>query len=187
MGVTFTKSAWSSAWTRWRSSISAPPLILWAFPKKRKEAQKKPGSHSALSGSQLFPFASGSGPILRASREQILAGAGSTEFIYSIPRVLKIRRALIVTPAFSEYEKALEIATEEPSRTIHYFETDERDGFELSTGGLRFALTQGYDALYLCNPNNPTGILTPREELVPILAQAERKTPGSSWMKPLWI
>ena len=107
--------------------------------------------------------------------EQILAGAGSTEFIYSIPRVLKIRRALIVTPAFSEYEKALEIATEEPSRTIHYFETDERDGFELSTEGLRFALTQGYDALYLCNPNNPTGILTPQEELVPILAQAERE------------
>jgi threonine-phosphate decarboxylase len=104
---------------------------------------------------------------------QILAGAGSTEFIYKIPRVLKIQRPLIVTPAFSEYENALESSGE--GCQIYFFETKEEDGFELNVEGLILALTQGYDALYLCNPNNPTGILTEKKDLLTILAQTERE------------
>jgi threonine-phosphate decarboxylase len=54
-------------------------------------------------------------------------------------------------------------------------ETEEEDGFELSVESLLFSLTQGYDALYLGNPSNPTGILTEKEDLLKILAQAERE------------
>ena len=107
------------------------------------------------------------------AEDLILPGAGSTEFIYSIPRALKIRKALIVTPAFSEYEAGLESSGE--SCEIHFLETAERDGFELNVEGLILALTQGYDALYLCNPNNPTGILTERKDLLRILARTERE------------
>ena len=109
------------------------------------------------------------------AEDQILAGAGSTEFIYAIARVLKIQRALVVTPAFSEYENALESCPAAADCAVHYFETREEDGFELNVEGLLFTLTRGYDALYLGNPNNPTGILTEREELKKILAQAERE------------
>ena len=109
------------------------------------------------------------------AEEQILVGAGSTEFIYALPRVLQIQRPLIVTPACSEYEHALEISPARPSANIHYMETDEEDGFELNVDSLLFALTLGYDALYLANPNNPTGILTETEELLRILAQTERE------------
>jgi threonine-phosphate decarboxylase len=107
--------------------------------------------------------------------EQILVGAGSTEFIYALPRVLKIQSALVVTPTFSEYENALESSSDGANCRIHYFETREEDGFELNVESLRFALTQGYEALYLCNPNNPTGILTEKEDLRKILAQTERE------------
>lgn len=107
--------------------------------------------------------------------EQILAGAGSTEFIYAIPRVLKIQHALVVTPTISEYENALEGSSDGRGCRIHYFETREEDGFELCVESLLFALTQGYEALYLCNPNNPTGILTEKEDLRKILAQTERE------------
>jgi len=103
----------------------------------------------------------------------ILPGAGSTEFIYSLPRVLKLERILLVTPAFSEYENALEIQSRDCR--IHFFETREEDGFELNVEGLLLALTQGYDALYLCNPNNPTGILAEKKDLLRVLAQAERE------------
>ena len=109
------------------------------------------------------------------AEDQILAGAGSTEFIYAIARVLNIQRALVVTPAFSEYENALESCPATAGGNVDYFETREEDGFELNIGDLLFTLTRGYDALYLCNPNNPTGILTEREELKKILAQAERE------------
>ncbi len=104
--------------------------------------------------------------------ENFLVGAGSTEFIYTLPRLLKIRRALIVTPTFSEYENALESLSEEKIE-IHYFETTEEDGFEINLGNLISALTCGYDALYLCNPNNPTGVLTEREDLLKILKVTE--------------
>jgi threonine-phosphate decarboxylase len=107
--------------------------------------------------------------------EQILVGAGSMEFIYAIPRVLKIQRALVVTPAFSEYENALESSPGAGGAHIHYFETREEDGFELSVEGLLFALSQGYEALYLCNPNNPTGILTEKKDILKILTQTEKQ------------
>jgi threonine-phosphate decarboxylase len=103
----------------------------------------------------------------------ILPGAGSTEFIYSLPRVMKLERILLVTPAFSEYENALEIQSRDCR--IHFFETREEDGFELNVEGLLLAMTEGYDALYLCNPNNPTGILTEREDLLRVLSRAERE------------
>ena len=49
-------------------------------------------------------------PIIGLSPEQILVGNGSTELIYLAARALKPRRALIVAPAFSEYEHALAAA-----------------------------------------------------------------------------
>jgi len=109
------------------------------------------------------------------AEDQILVGAGATEFIYSLPSVLQIKRPLIVTPAFSEYENALENYASGSDLSIHYLETKEEDGFELSVGSLLFTLTQGYDALYLSNPNNPTGILTAKEDLLRILTQTEKE------------
>ncbi|OGP97109.1 MAG: threonine-phosphate decarboxylase [Deltaproteobacteria bacterium RBG_19FT_COMBO_52_11] len=107
--------------------------------------------------------------------DQILIGAGSTEFIYALPHVLKIQRPLIVTPTFREYENALERTAEGQTGGVHYFETQEEDGFELNVESLLFALTRGYDALFLCNPNNPTGIRTEKKDLRKILVQAERQ------------
>jgi threonine-phosphate decarboxylase len=102
-----------------------------------------------------------------------LAGAGSTEFIYSLPRSMKWKNVLLVTPAFSEYENAQESTGREGQ--IHFFETREEDGFELDVEGLLLTLTQGYDALYLCNPNNPTGILAERRDLLRVLARTEEE------------
>jgi threonine-phosphate decarboxylase len=109
----------------------------------------------------------------RIPEDRILPGAGSTEFIYSLPRILELDRVLLVTPAFSEYETALDIGGRAPK--VYFFETREEDGFEITVGGLLLALTQGYDALYLCNPNNPTGILTEKKDLLRVLAQTERE------------
>ncbi len=105
--------------------------------------------------------------------DRLLPGAGSTEFIYSLPRILNLERILLVTPAFCEYENALEAQI--PDCRIHFFETREEDGFELNVEGLLLALTQRYNALYLCNPNNPTGILTEKKDLLRVLARAERE------------
>ncbi len=46
----------------------------------------------------------------RLTPEEILVGNGSTELIYLVARALRPSRGLIVTPAFSEYEHALDLA-----------------------------------------------------------------------------
>jgi threonine-phosphate decarboxylase len=154
-------------------SASINPLGL----SKKAEKKLKEGLSAALHypDSQCSGLTQALAQFHGLQTEQILAGAGSTEFIYAIPRVLQIQHALVVTPTFSEYENALERSSEGKGCRIHYFETREEDGFELSVESLLFALTQGYEALYLCNPNNPTGILTEKEDLRKILALTERE------------
>ncbi len=153
-------------------SASINPLGLSA---KAKKKVLKDGLSAILHYPDpgCFDLHQALGRFYGVAEDQILAGAGTTEFIYEIPRVLKIERPLIVTPAFSEYENALEGSGR--SCQIHFFETKEEDGFELNVEGLILALTQGYDALYLCNPNNPAGILTEKKDLSRILAQTERE------------
>jgi threonine-phosphate decarboxylase len=82
---------------------------------------------------------------------------GSTELIYLLPRFLKGKKALIIAPAFSEYAKALDRAGWE----VAWLELDHGNGFALSIPALEERLSEGYDALFLCNPGNPTGKLLP--------------------------
>lgn len=91
------------------------------------------------------------------SPANIAVANGSTELIYQIPALLHGRRALIVSPAFSEYRHALDQHRWE----VHPFVLAAENGFALDTEALEGALAEGYDALYLCNPGNPSGRLYP--------------------------
>ncbi|HEX9079522.1 MAG TPA: threonine-phosphate decarboxylase CobD [Desulfuromonadaceae bacterium] len=91
------------------------------------------------------------------STASVVVANGSTELIYRIPSLLTGRRALIVAPAFSEYLHALERQGWETSHLV----LSAADGFELDPVRLERALAEGYDALYLCNPGNPSGRLYP--------------------------
>ncbi len=153
-------------------SIPVNPL----GPSKRAERKVIKGFSAAL----RYPEARG-GDLIAAlarfhglSEEEILIGAGATELIHGLPRALPIRRALMVTPISSGYERALEAAGQDPKPQIDYFEAREEDGFEVDAPGLISSLTHGYDALYLSNPGFPTGILTSKGDLLRILAQTER-------------
>lgn len=91
----------------------------------------------------------------------ILCGNGAAELIFSFCAALKPRRALVPAPAFSEYEAALDAAGCEVLR----FPLSPEEGFLLS-GAFPAALARsGADLAVLCNPNNPTGRLIPRETL----------------------
>lgn len=92
------------------------------------------------------------------SPTNIIAANGSTELIYRLPALLPGRRALIVSPSFSEYRRALE----QQQWEVRHFTLAARDGFALDTARLERALAEGYDALFLCNPGNPTGALYPQ-------------------------
>ncbi|MEI6306100.1 MAG: threonine-phosphate decarboxylase CobD [Deltaproteobacteria bacterium] len=87
----------------------------------------------------------------------IVPANGSTELIYQLPLLLTGSRALIVSPAFSEYERALMLHKWE----VRHFILQPEADFEIDLGKLEQLLSDGYQALYLCNPGNPTGKLYP--------------------------
>ncbi|MGE5174023.1 MAG: threonine-phosphate decarboxylase CobD [Betaproteobacteria bacterium] len=99
--------------------------------------------------------------------EHVMCGNGSNGLIYLIPRVFRPKRALILIPTFSEYAKAVEHAGGE----VVPFPLKERDGFRMDPVEISFAL-KGVDMVFLCNPNNPTGQLIPKAEMLEIMQYA---------------
>ncbi|VYT75521.1 threonine-phosphate decarboxylase [Metakosakonia massiliensis] len=96
--------------------------------------------------------------------EWLLAGNGETESIFALVNALAPRRAMLVTPGFAEYRRALSLA----GCDIVDYALREEDGWQL-TEAILDALTGGVDCLFLCTPNNPTGLL-PDEALLQAIA-----------------
>ncbi|HDH05842.1 MAG TPA: threonine-phosphate decarboxylase [Nitrospirae bacterium] len=115
--------------------------------------------------------------------ETIICGNGSTELIYLIPRALGPGRVLITAPAFSEYERAVLLSGQESgvrsqeleSRgrkvRIKYLNLKEEDRFRINPEEFIEAM-KGCDMAFLCNPNNPTGHLLGKMEVLGIAEAA---------------
>jgi threonine-phosphate decarboxylase len=84
----------------------------------------------------------------------VLAGNGSTQFIYSIPLALGTKRALIIGPTYADYADACSM------QNIHfeYFIAQESQGFKADINLIKKQV-KGFDTVFICNPNNPTGTL----------------------------
>jgi cobyric acid synthase CobQ/L-threonine-O-3-phosphate decarboxylase len=90
----------------------------------------------------------------RLASADILVGNGSTELLRTLIQVLGARRALIPVPAYSDYRAAAELA----GLPVATLPLREADGFVLDWNGLESAIQSG-DAVFLGQPNNPTGFL----------------------------
>ncbi|MDO4273157.1 MAG: threonine-phosphate decarboxylase CobD [Eubacteriales bacterium] len=96
--------------------------------------------------------------------ESIICGNGAAELIFSLCRAGKPRRALVPAPTFAEYQQALESVGCE----VEYFWLREDKGYCLDKDFLD-GLHKELDIVFLCNPNNPTGVLTDRGFLTEVL------------------
>jgi threonine-phosphate decarboxylase len=92
------------------------------------------------------------------SIDEVLVGNGSTELIYLVVRALKPARGLIVAPAFSEYQEALETA----SVPYEFHLTSEASLFTLE----RLPEAPGAELVFLANPASPSGALLQPERLL---------------------
>ena len=98
--------------------------------------------------------------MLGVSPDHIIAGNGTTQLIYSIPRVLKVKKVLIVGPTYSDYADACRMHGIAPE----FFLCRESEEFQPDMDRLENEIS-GADTVFICNPNNPTGILIPAERL----------------------
>jgi len=88
--------------------------------------------------------------------DMILVGNGSTELIHLLPRALTIKSALIIGPTFEEYARALLDA----GSSVQYVHAGREERFRppLKEVLREFSAKRSrFDAVFLCNPNNPTG------------------------------
>ncbi len=92
--------------------------------------------------------------------EEVIAGNGSTEILYLIPRVIEASRSVIPVPAYSDYAQASELS----GLTVEKVFMKEERGFmpDLSVIESRLA---GNDLVFIGQPNNPTGFLVNADEL----------------------
>ncbi|MFP4531534.1 MAG: pyridoxal phosphate-dependent aminotransferase [Desulfobacterales bacterium] len=96
----------------------------------------------------------------RISPAQVLGGNGTTQFIYSLPRALNTRKAMILAPTYADYTDACRME----AVAWDYLFTRAEDDFMPDISALD-KTASAYDTVFICNPNNPTGRLIPAEEL----------------------
>ncbi len=98
----------------------------------------------------------------RIPKDQIIVGNGATEIIYNFCKAfLNKRKVLIPIPTFGEYESAARLN----GSRVSYFKTmninDDIDDFikEIPKN----------QCVFVCNPNNPTGVLASQKNMLKIL------------------
>ena len=100
--------------------------------------------------------------------DNILAGSGTTELIRLIA-LAYFRQgdsALILEPTYGEYEVACRIAGVEPLK----LRAREEDNFVPGIAEAVNLIQRHHPrAVFICNPNNPTGRYLPRRDIEPIL------------------
>lgn len=84
--------------------------------------------------------------------ENIIVGNGSTELISLFIQIEHPRKALILGPTYSEYEREVALG----GGTTLYYPLKEENSFRLDTDHFTSKLDDSLDLLILCNPNNPT-------------------------------
>ena len=94
------------------------------------------------------------------ARENIVAGNGSTELLYLLPRILDYDRALIPVPSYVDYETISRLCGLDVERLF----LDPEEGFRLNPSLLREHLDQPA-LVFLGRPNNPTGLTFSAGEL----------------------
>lgn len=99
-------------------------------------------------------------------REAVVAANGSTSLIHLLPAVLPGKRAMIVSPAFNEYEHALQRHGWELVRHI----LSPAESFALDIDALEDAIRRlRPDLLFFCTPSNPVGLLYGADSVVKLL------------------
>lgn len=132
----------------------------------------------------FLPFLAKSSPPIEASglnatiaecrgvdENQVLSGPGSSSLIFScLPKLLAPdRSAVVLEPSYSEYEHVCKDLLALP---VHRFPLSDANGFSVDTDSLaEFVRSHQAQALFLVNPNSPTGVHLPKPQIESMLKQ----------------
>ncbi len=84
--------------------------------------------------------------------ENVVVGNGSTELISLLISQRSAKKALVLGPTYSEYERELSLT----GGQLSYYNLKESDNFILDSKDFINSIAEGTDLVIICNPNNPT-------------------------------
>lgn len=100
-----------------------------------------------------------------AQMDHIIVGNGTSELISLFIQTQHPKKALILGPTYSEYEREIGLA----GGVSKYYPLDEENDFELDVNAFCAHLNDSIDLLVLCSPNNPTSTAITRKQMRKIL------------------
>jgi len=92
---------------------------------------------------------------------RVVAGNGTTFFIYTLPLALDAKKVLILGPTYSDYKDACIMH----GVLYDHFVLRAENNFSLDVELFSKQVEQS-DMVFICNPNNPTGSLISKQMLV---------------------
>jgi len=114
------------------------------------------------------PFLSAVAKYHDISTENIVLGNGAAEIFSLLATYFRGNNAIILHPTFSEYEATLRENDVEIQRVV----CEDIVNWKLPLDELQQAM-QNANVIYLCTPNNPTGVLPSKEELQQLIEPAK--------------
>jgi len=108
---------------------------------------------------------------VQTEMDKIIVGNGSTELISLFIQIKKPKKALIVGPTYSEYEREVSLG----GGSSLYYRLEEENDFTLRIANLDKSITDDIDLLVICNPNNPTSTAITRSDMRKILDICKQK------------
>lgn len=103
-------------------------------------------------------------------QEQLLLGNGAAELFYLLLHMVRPKRVGLPVPSFSDYQRAAEAVGAE----VVFSPLLAAEDFQVDTDRLKQELGE-VDCIFLGNPNNPTGKLLTREQLMAYLPFLEER------------
>ena len=97
--------------------------------------------------------------------ENIIVGNGSTELISLFIQTYHPKKAIILGPTYSEYEREITLG----GGSTVYYPLREELGFQMDVQDFCSHLNDSLDLAVLCNPNNPTSTTISASEMRQIL------------------
>lgn len=100
---------------------------------------------------------------------EITMGNGAVELMYVLCHILKPKKVLVTAPTFSEYEAAAKAS----GATIDYLYLDPEENFVIPIPNMIAELPH-VDIVFICNPNNPSGVLLTNTQIEEVLTAAQQ-------------
>lgn len=103
--------------------------------------------------------------------ECVVIGAGSSDIIRNVPNTFYERgdRVVIPRPSFAEYAQQCRIV----GAQVDYMDLLPEEDFRIDADRL-LEKAEGARAVYICNPNNPTGRIEPKDKILRIVRECEQ-------------